>query len=65
MGTEAKQYKERIEQMLRSVPNSVKGGSYQKSIAYKQAVERAQKALKTPNSVAKLSQACNELATFY
>lgn len=62
---QAKEYRDRIESMLKSVPDSVKNGSYQRSVAYKDAVDKANKALKAPNSLAKLSSACNLLAGFY
>lgn len=62
---QAKIYRDRITEMLRRVPDSVKNGSYQKSVSYKGAVDKAQKALKAPNSLAKLSSACNELASYY
>lgn len=62
---QAKQYRDRIEQMLKTVPPSVNNGSYQRSVAYKDAVDKANKALKAPNSLAKLSSACNLLAGFY
>lgn len=63
--TDAKFYRERIAEMLRRVPPGVSSGSYQKSVAYKEVVEAAYKALKTPNSLAKLSDAHNRLAAFY
>lgn len=62
---QAKMYRDRIEQMLKTVPPSVASGSYQKSVAFKDAVDKAQKALKSPNSVLKLSAACNTLSMFY
>jgi len=60
-----KQYREGIERMLKTIPQSVRDGSYQRSISYKDAVDKAQKALKAPNSLARLSAAHNELASYY
>lgn len=60
-----KHYREGIERMLKTIPPSVRNGSYQRSISYKDAVDKAQKALKAPNSLARLSAAHNELASYY
>lgn len=62
---QATYYRGRLSQMMKQVPPSVLNGSYQRSVQYKDAIEHARKALKTPNSVAKLSEACNRLASFY
>lgn len=62
---QASYYRDKLKQMLKQVPPSVLNGSYQRSVQYKEAVEHARKALKTPNSVAKLSEACYRLASFY
>lgn len=61
----AQEYKQRINAMLTRVPPSVRDGSYQKVAAYKDAVEKAQKAAKAPTSLAKLVEAHNTLASFY
>jgi len=58
-------YRDGIERMLKQIPDSVKNGSYQRSVSYKDAVDKAQKALKAPNSLGRLSAAHNNLATFY
>lgn len=63
--TDAKYYHAQLTDMLRRVPDKVRSGSYQMSTAYKEAVSEAQKALKTPNSLAKLSDAHHRLAAFY
>ena len=62
---QASYYRDKLKQMLKQVPPSIPNGSYQRSVQYKEAVEHARKALKTPNSVAKLSEACYRLASFY
>lgn len=62
---QASHYRDKLKQMLKQVPPSVLNGSFQRSVQYKEAVEHARKVLKTPNSVAKLSEACNRLASFY
>jgi len=60
-----KLYRDRIAEMLKRVPIGVRDGSYQRSISYKDAVDKANKALKAPNSLARLTAAHNELAAFY
>ena len=62
---QARFYKDRLEQMLKTIPQSVRDGSYQKSVSYKEAVEAAKKALKTPGSLPKLQQAHSLLSVFY
>ena len=62
---EAKHYREGIKSLLKQVPPGVLSGSYQRSVSYKEAVDRAHQALKTPNSTAKLSEAYKQLAAFY
>ena len=62
---QASYYRDKLKLMMKRVPPSILNGSYQRSVQYKDAIEHARKALKTPNSVAKLSEACNRLASFY
>ena len=62
---QASYYRDKLRLLMKQVPPSILNGSYQRSVQYKDAIEHAHKALKTPNSVAKLSEACNRLASFY
>lgn len=63
--SEEQRFRKGIQEMIRRVPDSVKSGSYQRSIAFKEACDKAQKALKGRGGFARLQQAHNNLAVFY
>ena len=59
-------YRSRIKEMLRRVPDSVNGGSYEKAAAFKKLAAKACKVANqgSPN-LAALIEAHNQLASYY
>jgi hypothetical protein len=62
--SEVKQYKQRIEEMLKKAPPSVVNGSYQMAANFKAAAAAAKKAA-NQNNLSALTTACSRLESFY
>lgn len=59
-------YRSRIKEMLRRVPPSVNGGSYDHAVAYKKVAAKAGKAADASNpKLALLMEMHNQLSTYY
>ena len=59
-------YRGRIKEMLRRVPNSVNGGSYETAVAFKKLVAEANKVMATSRpKLEKLTQVHNQLSSYY
>lgn len=59
-------YRGRIQEMLRRVPDSVNGGSYETAVAFKKLAVQAQKVVGQSNpKLVVLTQTYNQLITYY